>query len=129
MANLDSTGVSCGVDMFAGFGETWRPQEPQDIFRDLCKELKQAMRDNGERNKFQCKFIVFSDVAGQPGDLFGQYLKERFPDQPITELRGVNPNSGNAIVLYTWELPSVKTFRSTPEWKAVKTVDYSKEWY
>lgn len=124
MPYLETTPVSCGVDFFSEFGGDYEARSPQDIFMELCRELKQGMRDE-KLNRLQCKFIVFSDVAGGPGDRFGQWLKEKFPDRQdkLTELRGRNPNSRNPIVLYTWELPSIKVMRATEEWKAAKTED------
>lgn len=98
----ETSSISCGVDTIYGFEH----EEPGADMETLMCAVSAAMwatsrEQSMSRSRLAAAVYLFSDIKGDNGDRFGQWLKELFPND-VQAIEAKNPNSGNRIVTYMW---------------------------
>lgn len=94
--NLEGTGISCGVMQMEGIS--------YGTSNSILIQLGEEMYLQG----MNCAFVTWSDRWGRNrgGNKLYHFIRRRFPKSNLQRTKAArNPNSGNKICLYIWQIP------------------------
>ena len=129
MANCDGSNISCGVAEAVNLDD-----DPRKSFKSIVYGYLESALD-GERQSGYA-FVTWSDVAKttSPGSKLARHIRRYFPRTVVATQAKRNPNSGNYIKVWVWQIPQerfqehIDKHYSTVK-KDVQDVDDWSRWY